>query len=885
MVRIQRSSEGLSKARALDRIGVFVQNRSIWVILTLLVLTTLLLIPLLFMSPTETASDHPGGEVFDIRAMKEEKLPPAVHYIVFVVEAKDGDILTQEELWELYQNEETLRESDAVSELLYSYYHIESDTVALGIYTIADAVYEYFEEHPEYGVTLANATDDQVKIAIDHVMGDPNASYWLEYLSVDASHESRDILGQPIEYWQCSAMLIEVDADNSKLPEEITPGVSAGTAGGPEHQRFNRDVQTLLRGDQQNYNLWGVAIDLTLEADEEGMLSIPLIITAMVIILIIMSIHFRSVHISLLTVIGLVMLIVWLKGLSNLIGLKSSLTLDIIVPIAILVLGIDYAIHSIHRYMEERHKGYDPNASLARSISGVGGALILAASTTIVAFGSNVSAGTEEIREFGIAGALAILISLIIMGLLIPSLKMRWDIRFPGKRVASMKLGETREVKHKSDGWHIMPTSSMALTPMRERTYRGERLGRIVCSVVDRKAVVLPIVIVLSVGALFYAGKLESRMDAKDYFASSSDLVVSLDKLDEHIGDKGGEIATIYIEGDLTSTESLMAIQSVVDNLEDDQAIARNPSDGSPYVYNDLFDFLNTVLSSDVAIARIEALNPGVSITDADNNGIPDTQEQLAAAYDYIVQYGIPLDEEVLAYEVNQVKEGLFHDPQGEEEDATQLLVFLPGTREQAVLDDSMMELTEDMSALEVSSISTYGLTGAPYERDAALDAITNSLMASIIIAVVLCLLVLLVAFRSLKYAIVTIIPVILVAIWLHGIMYLAGFHLNAVTATIAAISIGVGIDYSVHIAARFRQELRIMSDKREAVEQAASKSGYALLGAATSTMLGFLVMGFAPMPMFASFGILTAFMILMAFIAALFVLPSLLVLVAARTD
>ncbi|MDY6835090.1 MAG: MMPL family transporter [Chloroflexota bacterium] len=884
-MRIQRSSGGSPELGFLDKVASFVQNRSSLVIITLLVLTVLLVLPIVFMSPTETASDHPGGEVFDIRAMKEEILPPAVHYIVFVVESKDGDILTQEELWELYQNEETLRESDAVSELLYSYYHIESDTVALGIYTIADAVYEYFEEHPEYGVTLSDATDDQVKIAIDHVMGDPNASYWLEYLSVDASHESRDILGQPIEYWQCSAMLIEVDADNSKLPEEITPGVSAGTAGGPEHQRFNRDVQSLLRGDQQSYELWGVAIDLTLEADEEGMLSIPLIITAMVIILIIMSIHFRSVHITFLTVIGLIMLIVWLKGLSNLIGLKSSLTLDIIVPIAILVLGIDYAIHSIHRYIEERDKGYDPKVTITRSISGVGGALILAASTTMVAFGSNISAGTEEIREFGVAGTLAILISLIIMGVLIPLLKMRRDIRFPGKPSASSSLGGTREVRHKSDGWHIAPTSSMALPPIRERSYRGERLGRIVCSVVDRKAVVLPLIIVLSIVAFYYAGRLESSMDAKDYLSGSSDFVVSLDKLDEHIGDKGGEIATIYIEGDLTAPESLDAIQSVVDNLNDDQSIARNPSDGNPYVYNDLFDFLDTVLSSDVAIARIEAFNPGISITDDDSNGIPDTSEQLVAVYDYIVQYGIPLDEEVVAYDVNQVKEGLFHDPLGEQEDATQLLVFLPGTREQAVLKDSMVELTEDMNPLEVSSISTYGLTGAPYERDAALDAITTSLMYSIIVAIVLCLLVLLVAFRSFKYAIATIIPVILVAIWLHGIMYLAGFHLNAVTATIAAISIGVGIDYSVHIAARFRQELRIMSDKREAVEQAASKSGYALLGAATSTMLGFLVMGFAPMPMFASFGILTALMILMAFVAALFVLPSLLVLVAARED
>ena len=47
--------------------------------------------------------------------------------------------------------------------------------------------------------------------------------------------------------------------------------------------------------------------------------------------------------------------------------------------------------------------------------------------------------------------------------------------------------------------------------------------------------------------------------------------------------------------------------------------------------------------------------------------------------------------------------------------------------------------------------------------------------------------------------------------------------------------------------------------------------------------MLGFLVIGLVPMPMFSAFGILTALMILMAFVAALLVLPSMLMLIAPK--
>jgi predicted RND superfamily exporter protein len=111
--------------------------------------------------------------------------------------------------------------------------------------------------------------------------------------------------------------------------------------------------------------------------------------------------------------------------------------------------------------------------------------------------------------------------------------------------------------------------------------------------------------------------------------------------------------------------------------------------------------------------------------------------------------------------------------------------------------------------------------------------------------------------------------------------MFLLGYHLNAVTATIAAISIGVGIDYSVHVTARFREEMKRIGNREDAMKKAASHSGVALFGSAASTMVGFAIIAFAPMPMFSSFGILTALMILMALIASLFVLPSLLLIIA----
>jgi uncharacterized protein len=113
--------------------------------------------------------------------------------------------------------------------------------------------------------------------------------------------------------------------------------------------------------------------------------------------------------------------------------------------------------------------------------------------------------------------------------------------------------------------------------------------------------------------------------------------------------------------------------------------------------------------------------------------------------------------------------------------------------------------------------------------------------------------------------------------------MGLFGFDLNIVTATIGAVSIGVGIDYAIHLTERYREELVRSVDAMDAMARAARGTGVALLTSAASSVAGFVIMAFAPMPLFAAYGLLTALMIVMAVSASLLVLPALLLLVTPR--
>ena len=215
-----RRKTSKAKTGVLERIGDFARRRSGWVIWGTVIVTLLLFIPLLTMSPDERASDNPGGEVFDLQEEIEAKLPPSVHSSFNIVEAKDGDILSQKVLWELYQNEEKLRQSAIGRDFLYTRYDVESGTTTFGVYTIADAVQTLLQNHPQFGVSLENATDEQVKMAIYYVLSAPESSGMMRWLSEGATHETRVIQGQAIDYWVFPGFCFLINADNLKVLEE-----------------------------------------------------------------------------------------------------------------------------------------------------------------------------------------------------------------------------------------------------------------------------------------------------------------------------------------------------------------------------------------------------------------------------------------------------------------------------------------------------------------------------------------------------------------------------------------------------------------------------------------------------------------------------------------
>jgi predicted RND superfamily exporter protein len=131
--------------------------------------------------------------------------------------------------------------------------------------------------------------------------------------------------------------------------------------------------------------------------------------------------------------------------------------------------------------------------------------------------------------------------------------------------------------------------------------------------------------------------------------------------------------------------------------------------------------------------------------------------------------------------------------------------------------------------------------------------------------------------FRSVKQALVAIVPNLVAAVLVLGLMGGLGVPLDIMTITIAAISVGIAVDDTIHYMHRFGTEVRKDWDYRAAVQRSHASIGRAMYYTTITITIGFSILAFSSFVPTIYFGLLTAFAMLTALLADLTVLPILL--------
>jgi predicted RND superfamily exporter protein len=125
---------------------------------------------------------------------------------------------------------------------------------------------------------------------------------------------------------------------------------------------------------------------------------------------------------------------------------------------------------------------------------------------------------------------------------------------------------------------------------------------------------------------------------------------------------------------------------------------------------------------------------------------------------------------------------------------------------------------------------------------------------------------------------IANLVPILVAIALLAGTMRYLDIPLNALTATILAIAIGLGIDYSAHIVHRFAAEFDETKDLYGSLDSTVQGTGGALLGSMLTTSSGTAVLALAITPILGQFGLVIALSVFFSFLTAVIVTPSVMV-------
>lgn len=188
-----------------------------------------------------------------------------------------------------------------------------------------------------------------------------------------------------------------------------------------------------------------------------------------------------------------------------------------------------------------------------------------------------------------------------------------------------------------------------------------------------------------------------------------------------------------------------------------------------------------------------------------------------------------------------------------------------------AALEDELHRAFEDRPI-------EYAFTGEAYEGSVGMDAVVGDLLGSLLTAVLIIFVLLAGLFRSLRLGLLSIPPNIIPLVFTMAYMVLRGIPLNAATVITFSISLGLAVDGTIHVLARFREETRDRGfQAHPALIRAARGTGRAIVVSCVTLMAGFAVLLLSNFVPVRRFGELIAVTVGGCLFATLIVQPALL--------
>ena len=534
----------------------------------------------------------------------------------------------------------------------------------------------------------------------------------------------------------------------------------------------------------------------------------------------ILSIIFRQFRWVIVPLVSAGLSALFTTGLISWIGWKVTVVSANFIAL-LMIIGISLTVHLVVRYREITSKFNDisHNEALKRTLSQMFLPCLYTALTTMVAFASLIISDIRPIIDFGLLMVLSIFIAFSVSFVFFGSL-------------ASLMNKNLKDTNIDYSSGFTTWINSL---------------------VVRFKNIILLISLLGFIFSIVGINKLSVENKFIDYFKPSTEIYKGLSLIDKKLG--GTAPLDIIISAPENNFENDYESEDDFDDfgLETEQYGYWFNSQNLSYL-EEIHDYLEArpeigkVLSVSSAIKLAEIVK-GNKLDDLElallRKVLPeDINDQLLSSY--------------ISEDDNQVRL------------SARVIESMDGLNRKKLIEEVKNDLIKNYELTE----DQFYLSGISVIYNNLLQSLFQSLIGSLSIVFAAIFAMFIILFRSLYMAIIAMIPNLLSASSVLGIIGWSGIPIDIMTVTVAAISIGIGVDNTIHYVHRFLKEYEQNNNYDLAIKNSHSTIGRAMFYTSLTIVLGFMILVSSNFNPSVFFGIFTSFSMIVAILAALMLLP-----------
>ena len=516
-----------------------------------------------------------------------------------------------------------------------------------------------------------------------------------------------------------------------------------------------------------------------------------------------------------------------MTGLLGLLGWKVTVISSNFIAL-MLILTMAMNIHMSTRFLQLRNDF--PNLNNFEIISMTTGKMfwpiIYTVLTTVCAFLSLIFSGIKPIIDFGWMMTLGLITSFIITFTLLPTL---------------LNFMSNNNIKIKED-------SNSKITSF---------FGRVSINNKVSIFVITSFVIVLSITGI---SRLEVENSFINYFNKNTEIYKGMKLIDEKLGGT-------------TPLEIILKFPDKVEKEKDedgefDDWIDEENQDNDKYWFTkdkvDKIQSVHNYLDSLSAVGKVLSFSSIIEVATQLNNNKPLGSLEIGVLYSKIP---------------DAIKKDIIDPYISIKDNEARISLRIIDSQDGLRRNDLINQINYDLENKLKLNKKEFKLAGVLILFNNLLQSLFKSQILTLGLVMIGIFAMFMVLFKNIKLSLIGVVPNFIAAFFILGIIGLLGIPLDMMTITIAAITIGIAVDNSIHYIYRFKEEFLKTKDYNETLKICHSTVGVAILNTSITIVFGFSILVFSKFIPTIYFGVFTGIAMLLAMISVLTLLPSLILI------